>query len=715
MPDLVDRPPLDVPLLPELVARWASERPNATAVLAAGTTLDHATLDRLSRRAAARLRALGVPPEGRVAVLATRTVATVALFLGVLRAGRVLVPLGPDHPADRTARVLADSAPHLVVADAPSSLPEGTASVPAAAFLDDRSEENEENADGPCAARDALHPDQLAYLLYTSGSTGEPKGVAVTHRALANCLTATAADSGIRPGDRLLAVTGWTFDIAFLETFLPLVAGGETVLAGDGEAGDGHRLAALLDRTRPRFLHATPALWEILLLAGWPGDLALEAWCGGDVVSPRLAARLTARTAGVRHLYGPTETTLYVLSRLLPPGPQPGVLPAGAPIAGVTARVTGRDLAEAPAGATGELCVGGVALARGYHGRPGATALRFVPAPGTVGGRLYRTGDLARRRADGEFELRGRADRQVKIRGHRVEPAEVEHVLTGHPALTAACVVPVAVRGETASLTAVVCPGVPVPTTEAARRLLAGVRERVAAALPEAMRPADYALLPELPLTVNGKVNRALLAALAATRHSAPAPSAADAAPPDLGPLLRGRLTRRRAGRPGVPAVVFVAEGREEARALDGWIAALEETRPVWLLDPTAPPDATRPPAAPFLLAGLRRGASAAFRVAAEARAAHGAWPPLVIVDPAGPSGPPPGRRPPRELVQWVRLTGGRADDAGPETAEADAADAAWRRLTGHRRPLSLGPCDVPGVPSDDVAERLAALVYALG
>ncbi|MFD7865279.1 amino acid adenylation domain-containing protein [Streptomyces sp. NPDC059783] len=702
--------PQPPPLLPDLVAAWGKRSPGAPAVRLGDDVLGYAALDELARRVAAGLLALGVRPEDRVAVPAERGVLTPALFLGLWRAGCVLVPLSPSHPAERTRRVLADSAPRLLVAEhAPE--PAGALPVVTPAEL--------LHADPPVGGLPRLHPDQLAYLLYTSGSTGSPKGVAVAHRSLAHCLTAAAADTGIGPGDRLLAVTGWTFDIAFLETFLPLVSGAETVLADSGTAADGRRLAALLDSARPTFLHATPALWEMLFLARWAGDPLMHALCGGDVVAPRLAARLTACTASVRHLYGPTETTMFVLSRTLTTGPQPPVLSAGTPLPGVTATVADEGTGEVPQGATGELWVGGAAVSRGYFGRPAATAARFVPDPRVPGGRLYRTGDLARRRPDGDIELHGRRDVQVKIRGHRIEPGEVEHVLTRHPGLSAACVVPVDVRGETVSLTAFLC----VRSAQDPSRLIAEVRERASACLPEVMRPAGYAVLPGLPLTVNGKVDRALLRRLAATRRPSPVAPVAGPGTVPATALLPERTRLVREGHPGLPAAVFLADGPEEERDLRDWIASVEPGRAVWLAgtygaspaedpgrytattagnpEPHAATTAENPepsgPSGPFVLAGLRGGAAEALRIAGRAYTHHGQRLPVVAVDPAGhgAAAPPPG------LVHRIHLAG---PGDGPAVFPA----------AGPRRTLTLRH-DGTGRPSADTARRLAALVSALG
>jgi acyl-coenzyme A synthetase/AMP-(fatty) acid ligase/aryl carrier-like protein len=342
-------------------------------------------------------------------------------------------------------------------------------------------------------------PDNLAYVIFTSGSTGRPKGVQVPHRGLVNFLAAMARP-GLAAGGTLLSVTTLSFDIAALELFLPLISGGRVVLVPREVAGDGVRLAAELERCGAVAMQATPATWRLLFEAGWRGRPRLSALCGGEALPRDLAERLRACTAAALNLYGPTETTVW--SAVHEIRREPGPVPVGRPIANTEIHLADRRGAPAPVGVCGELLIGGTGVARGYAGRPDLTAERFVPDPfsGRPGSRLYRTGDLARRLADGAVEYLGRADQQVKVRGFRIELEEIEIVLRSHPAVRQAVV---DVRGgvEDRRLVAyVVAAGKPAdPET---------LRSFLASRLPDYMVPWVLVSLDELPLTLNGKVDR---------------------------------------------------------------------------------------------------------------------------------------------------------------------------------------------------------------
>src|SRR6185295_11703723 len=281
--------------------------------------------------------------------------------------------------------------------------------------------------------------DNAAYVIYTSGSTGRPKGVQISHGALANFLASMAEMPGIGAEDRLLAVTSLSFDIAGLELYLPLMVGGRVVLASREEAAEGRRLQALISESGATVLQATPATWRLLLESGWQGGEGLKALCGGEALSPVLAAALRQRVGSLWNVYGPTETTVWsTLEEIRSDGP----ISIGWPIANTEAYVLDGTGQPAPVGVPGELLLGGSGLARGYLARPELTAERFVPNPfGAEGSRLYRTGDLARDRADGRLEHMGRIDHQVKVRGFRIELGEIETALGRHPEVAAAVVV----------------------------------------------------------------------------------------------------------------------------------------------------------------------------------------------------------------------------------------------------------------------------------
>ncbi|KMO26993.1 amino acid adenylation domain-containing protein, partial [Methylobacterium aquaticum] len=348
----------------------------------------------------------------------------------------------------------------------------------------------------------AVHPDALAYVIYTSGSTGRPKGVMVPHRALANILASMAEKPGLAAHDTILALTSLSFDIAVLELLLPLTVGARIVLASRAQARDPDALLALVRTHAVDVVQATPTTWR--LIGGGHGlPETCRRWCGGEALPSDLARELAGSQGQTRawNLYGPTETTIWSACAALPPGrtAEPDL---GEAVAATVLRVLDADGHPAPAGLRGELMIGGEGLARGYLGRPGLTAERFLPDPfGPPGSRLYRTGDLAGRDADGRLLYRGRADDQVKIRGHRIEPGEIEARLLALPGVAQAAVT--ARPGPT---------GLRLLAYAVARAgaVLDGpaLRAALAEALPDYMVPVQVTVLEHLPQTQNGKLDR---------------------------------------------------------------------------------------------------------------------------------------------------------------------------------------------------------------
>jgi thioesterase domain-containing protein len=348
--------------------------------------------------------------------------------------------------------------------------------------------------------------------MYTSGSTGMPKGVVVSHLALGNLLADMRRRLDVGARDRWLAVTTAAFDIAGLELWLPLITGGQVVLAGPDAVADPARLGALTRAAGATIVQGTPSLWQALVTAGADSALAgVRVLAGGEALPGPLARALASAVGGagrVLNVYGPTETTIWSTAAEVTAGP--GEPPIGRPVANTQVYVLDRWLSPVPGGVTGELYIAGAGLARGYAGRPGLTAERFVACPhGKNGQRMYRTGDLVRWRPGGQLEFAGRADDQVKIRGFRIEPAEIEAVLAGHPGVRQAVVT---ARRDTSEETRLVAYLVP-DQAEQDAGLAAAVREYAAGRLPRYMMPAAMVPLDALPLTPNGKVDRARLPA----------------------------------------------------------------------------------------------------------------------------------------------------------------------------------------------------------
>ena len=504
----------------ELFAAQARRTPGDAAVTSGGRSLSYGELDRRSARLARALRRLGVGPDVPVGVLAERSPEMVIALLGVLRAGGAYVPLDPSHPTQRLAFMLDDSgAPVLLtqerllaglppyrgrvhVLDAAGDGGDGEGGAAGDGGDDEGAGEARGGAGPPAAA-----PDNLAYIIYTSGSTGVPKGVANTHRGVVNMLWSMRRQPGLDPRDVLLAVTSISFDIAALELLLPLVVGATVVVAGRDDARDGRRLAGLLASCGATVMQATPATWRMLLDSGWRGDGRIKVLCGGETLPRALAVDLARSAAEVWNVYGPTETTVWSLVHRVQDGPGP--VPVGRPIANTRVHVLDRRLEPLPAGAYGEIYIGGDGVARGYHGRADLTAERFVPDPwgGVPGARLYRTGDIGRYLEDGAVDFRGRADLQVKIRGFRIEPGEIEAALGRQPGVRQAAVV---AREDAPGEKRLVAYVVPRPGATLTLGELGG---SLRAHLPEHMVPSAFVVLDDLPLTPGGKVDRRALPA----------------------------------------------------------------------------------------------------------------------------------------------------------------------------------------------------------
>ncbi|MFF3868815.1 amino acid adenylation domain-containing protein [Micromonospora sp. NPDC001898] len=484
--------------VPELFAARVAADPDAVAVVDGDVTLSYARLDAASARLAVLLRERGVGPGSLVAVALDRSWRTVVTMLAVLRRRAAYLPVDPGHPPARRDLVLADADPALVV-----TASRGTQDARPELALD-----GVDLLAGPVPTRDSDAPTaaDLAYVLYTSGSTGRPKGVAVRHGALTNLLLGMRDLLDSRSGHRWLHLTSPSFDISAVEVFLPLVTGGRVVVASAVSALDGPGVLRLVRDAAVTHVQATPSGWRVLLEAGLDTAGPLVALAGGEALPVALARELRARTTQLVNGYGPTEATIYATAADVPA--DPAEVTIGRPLPNVRAYLLDEALRPVPVGVPGELYLAGAGLADGYLGRDDLTAERFVPDPfGDGEGRLYRTGDRCRWRPDGRLDFLGRADDQVKIRGYRIELGEVDARLLEHPAVAQATTALRADGDGEARLVAYVV------ARAGAVADPADLRRHLALSLPTAVLPTDWVLLDRLPMSPNGKVDRAALPA----------------------------------------------------------------------------------------------------------------------------------------------------------------------------------------------------------
>ncbi|HEV2149878.1 MAG TPA: amino acid adenylation domain-containing protein, partial [Longimicrobiaceae bacterium] len=414
----------------------AARTPDAVALVAGSERVTYAELDRRASSLAVRLRGLGVGPEVRVGVCTERAPEMVVAVLAALKAGGAYLPLDPAYPPERLRFLVEDAEARVVLTTAALR-----GRVPGAVERVLVEEAAPHGADG--ASHPAL-PESLAYVVHTSGSTGTPKGVMVEHRALANLLLGTRALFGFGPGDVVPSLASHAFDIWGFEVLGPLLAGATVRLVPAERVTDPAALAE--EAAHATALHAVPALMRQVAASGPPAEGLRWVFTGGDTVPPELPGELRERFPGaeVAVLYGPTEGTVVASAYRVPAGEPATGHPIGSPLPNVRLYVCDRGMEPAPLGVPGELLIGGAGVARGYLGRPDLTAEKFVPDPFSgadgPGARLYRTGDRVRRRADGVLEFLGRTDAQVKVRGFRIEPGEVEAALAAHPSVREAVV-----------------------------------------------------------------------------------------------------------------------------------------------------------------------------------------------------------------------------------------------------------------------------------
>jgi amino acid adenylation domain-containing protein/non-ribosomal peptide synthase protein (TIGR01720 family) len=507
--------------------RQAARTPDAVALVADGQRLTYRELNAAANRLAHRLIGAGVTPDMLVGICAQRSAGMVAGLLAILKAGGAYVPLDPDYPAERLAYMLDDARTGVLLAPpalaSTLGLDRGCRVLALSGPDDSASCWPEHNPGLPA------HPGQLAYTIYTSGSTGQPKGAGVPHGGLANRLAWMQQAYRLQADDRVLQKTPFGFDVSVWEFFWPLITGATLVMAPPGAHRDPAHLAALIREHGVTTLHFVPSMLQAFAEHGaLPQCVSLRrVLASGEALPAELVQRHYRQgNVPLHNLYGPTEASIDVTAWACSAGDDS--VPIGRPIANTQVYVLDHAMNPVPAGAVGELYIGGVQLARGYHRRPGLTAERFVPDPfGPPGARLYRSGDLARWRGDGAVEYLGRTDHQVKLRGLRIELGEIEARLLAHPQVREAAVlargdgpgglrlVGYVVAGADGGAAGGIAGGASLaaaPTGAAPATVTAdALRTHLLATLPDYMAPSAWVFLDAMPLSPNGKLDRKAL------------------------------------------------------------------------------------------------------------------------------------------------------------------------------------------------------------
>jgi amino acid adenylation domain-containing protein/non-ribosomal peptide synthase protein (TIGR01720 family) len=491
----------------ELIARQAARTPDADAVTLGDAVLSHAELDRRANRLAHHLRGLGAGPGTLVAICVDRSLELAVAVLGVLKAGAAYVPLDPGYPAERLAFLLDDAAPRVLLIQ--DHLRERVTSYTEPLIALDSgwpAIEREPATEPPPLAG----PDDLAYVIYTSGSTGRPKGVRVAHRSLTGYTLAAIDAFDLVPQDRMLQFASLGFDVLVEELFPAWLAGAAVAMVPERLLAGGRQLTRLIAEERITALELPTSYWhewaQSIAETGTPmPDHLRLVIVGGERVLPERLRDWRRTGVALTHVFGLTETTVTTTTYRVPPDAPDEVLqnlPIGRPLANMTVHVLDERMRPVPPGVRGELYIGGIGVAEGYHNRPELTGQRFLDGP-----RRYRTGDVVRVRHDGDLEFIGRIDTQVKIRGHRIEPAEVEAALAEHPAVRELVVV---AREDTPGDRRLVAYVVP---ADGARPDVGDLRRFLEARLPAPLIPSMFVPLDALPVTPHGKLDRRALPA----------------------------------------------------------------------------------------------------------------------------------------------------------------------------------------------------------
>lgn len=502
--------------LPALIANQVVAAPHKTAIKFRSATLSYSDLHTKSNQLAHFFLQKGIKSGDIIGVALDRSLELVVTLLAVIKCGAAYLPLDPTYPDDRLEFMLRDSAARLLVSSKEVSGTVLTAGAETYRIEDALLEASQH----PTSAVLTVIPDEaVLYVLYTSGSTGLPKGVQVKHHSMVNLLRSIKEAINVSTDDKLLAITTISFDIAGLELFLPLISGATVVLAETHATKDGQLLLQLVEEEAVTILQGTPSTWRMMLDAGWIEPYPLQAISGGEALSNELAERLASRCKALWNMYGPTETTIYSSVKQVTAPTQ--VITIGKPIANTQFYILDESGSLVAPGTAGELYIAGTGVANGYLNRPELNRERFIANPFSpdVASKLYRTGDLAKLIDTGEIQYLGRADQQIKVRGYRIEPGEIEYLLTSISEIKEAVVV---AKEDSYGLTRLRAYIVLAVATQHQDAGISIWRKVLADKLPAYMIPNDFIVVESIPRTLNGKVDRnALLQVAAPTpRHT---------------------------------------------------------------------------------------------------------------------------------------------------------------------------------------------------
>ena len=499
--------PLPFTSVPEWFEHQVRATPDATALIFDEQPITYAELNGRANRLARVLQSLGIGPDKVVAFCQARTPELIVTLLAVMKSGGAYLPIDRDLPYERQAHMLRDAQPTVLLTE--RAFCDALPATDAAVFVVDVEQERiaaESDADLPSH----ITGENLVYILYTSGSTGLPKGVEISHRALVNLLASVQGWPGLTAQDVLIAITTVSFDIAGVEIFLPLVTGARFVLLNRDDAGDGFRILHHLEKQKATVLQATPSTWRMLLEAKWAGKPGLKMICTGEALPRDLGDALIPLGGELWNMYGPTETTIWSSGTKV--APSPTRITIGQPVANTQLYILDPKLQPVPPGVPGELYIGGMGLARAYRNRPELTAERFIPDPFSKepGARLYKTGDVARTRCT-DIEVLGRVDHQVKIRGFRIELGEIEARLNEFPEVKESVVAAHEITPGRKQLVAYIV--LREAGAEPAEQLAARLRDFLKRTLPDYMVPSFFQPMASFPITPNGKIDRKALPA----------------------------------------------------------------------------------------------------------------------------------------------------------------------------------------------------------